>query len=187
MDWSFIFTGAKVFRTACFTTISSDPNRQQIAATVGWQGMQQWPEMNQECAQNSAYQQQNRSSNPLQNRNYQFQGRNNQFQNRNNQPQNTSNNQPQNTNSNQRQSMNNNQPQAANQAPVYCDFCGNPRHDVNSCRLRLCVCLICGEPGHVMRKCPNYNVRPGGNPVQCPVCQGPHLGIDCHEQNRPLN
>ena len=66
-----------------------------------------------------------------------------------------------------------------------CNWCSRRGHQVDTCRLKLGLCVLCGSDKHRKEGCPRFDS--GWNNFQpvCLVCKGDHFGRDC--QNHPLN
>src|SRR5215469_14148377 len=61
----------------------------------------------------------------------------------------------------------------------YCLFCGNRGHTSEKCYSALNKCVRCEIEGHIIDDCPkNKRVIYNAN-LECPLCNGAHLGKDC--------
>lgn len=63
----------------------------------------------------------------------------------------------------------------------FCMWCGRRGHASDTCRMNV-VCFNCNQRGHISTYCPENQP-----PLQCPSCQGNHLGKDCHSTREKLN
>ena len=68
----------------------------------------------------------------------------------------------------------------------YCSWCGARSHNFAGCWARKGLCRYCGSGDHQPSACPKFQER-FGQTVECPTCQGNHLGKDCNQISHNLN
>src|SRR5215469_4349919 len=68
-----------------------------------------------------------------------------------------------------------------------CLFCGKRGHTAERCYSAVNRCIRCEVDGHIVEDCPKGR-RVLANPtLECPLCNGAHLGKDCKMRIRGLN
>ena len=74
---------------------------------------------------------------------------------------------------------------ASTNRTAVCNWCGRRGHQVDTCRLKLGLCILCGSDKHKKEECPRFDREWKKAQPVCPVCKGDHFGRDC--PSHPLN
>lgn len=73
----------------------------------------------------------------------------------------------------------------------YCTYCGNKGHSFNECYKNLGICSYCKIKGHIRNECyyikNNKSLSPRKFTLNCPFCEGSHLGINCTSKGNTSN